>query len=92
MNLREKLIEALAKRRCLAAGYALDFQARRLTAFAHDDNRPLWRTYFLDQARADVVEFCAKAREVAGLAFVFGLAFSPVILVGFVMIYAGGWR
>ncbi len=72
-----------AKRRCLAAGYALDFECRRLTSFELSDRRLLWRAHFLKVARRE---------HFGALAIVFSLALSPALVVLGAVIWNGGWR
>jgi hypothetical protein len=43
-----------AQRRCLAAGYSLEMQARHLTSFQPYDARPLWQAHYLREVRAEL--------------------------------------
>lgn len=67
---RRPLIEAEAKRRCVEAGYSLDYMACQDKRFRHDDRRPWWEARFFHQIENEIVQI-----EKAG--FVVRLAAAP---------------
>lgn len=51
---RIELIEAEAKRRCIAAGYSLDRLACQDRRFRHDDRRPWWEAEYVTAIRREI--------------------------------------
>ncbi len=66
MSLRRALVEAEAKRRCVAGGYPLETPAKALTSFSHREG-PLWRA-FADKVEGEIERIEDAGFEVRPLA------------------------
>lgn len=92
---RQGEIEAEAQRRCLAGGYSLDMEARRLSSFPDHDRRPLWRAHYLPEVLREREEQAAAKPPLpdwAGVALALLIAGSPVLVVLGAIFWHGGWR
>ncbi len=90
--LSQQALEDEAKRRCLAAGYTLEFPAKNLTSFDAGDIRPLWRAHYLPQVQAEAEEPVLEPRTLAWWLVAGFMLSSPAFLAAGFTFFWGAWR